>query len=562
MKKLLLVLCVLLIAPSIRAQVWLPMSMDLLNLESFRHQATASIEDDLDNGIDGTDIFKVNGARIYTNLSNLVSGTEEQADNMSSDQTVLIGGTSPLYKGWKVTGFYGNGNLNESLNEETIENDQWSTDADEEFDYTSLGVYKGTYGMESSSNTILLNIGKQLGEETEVAFTYKRIGYTDKSESRDSAFYREYDIDDGEVDEIWREFADTNSSMTMPISEYSLSYSKPFMNWKLRGDVFYMTGGLDILDEEFGYFWEDEMPYDPGLTFVQLDSVMNNMDISVSANIMGLGLRLSDMNEQTGLLWEVGGNFAMIGGSGDVDMTERVHSISQDENVVDEISVLDTLYINSTTGPLSPSGSSMGINARIEWQISENVRFGIGGMYNTMTASIDGDIAERLDIVSTFDDDDGAGSDADDYTITVNGEDTDITLNAELSANRIAIPAGVEVNFGKNKDWFLRLGAIAVGSKTEMTMTTTVDSITPYTRLEERGDGSSTETIADQIYYEDMDINNSTTSQTVDYVYGLGWKPSPNLSLDLIGMFDFNGVELLSTDWLKTLKLSATINVY
>ncbi|MEJ2567295.1 MAG: hypothetical protein P8Z50_00210 [candidate division WOR-3 bacterium] len=106
-----LVVCALFIAQIVSAQVWVPISNDLLNLESFRHQATAVIEDDLDNGIDGTDIFYVDGARIYTNLSNLATGMEQQGNNSNSANTVLLGATSPIYKGWKVTAFYANANM-------------------------------------------------------------------------------------------------------------------------------------------------------------------------------------------------------------------------------------------------------------------------------------------------------------------------------------------------------------------------------------------------------------------------------------------------------------------
>ena len=116
MKKLLVMLCALFLIQGVSAQVWMPIASDLLNLESFRHQATQTIEDDLDNGIDGTDIFAVEGARIYTNLSNLVSGDEEQGDNTASNNTVLIGGTSPIfYKGLKVTAFYGNTRTDSSM---------------------------------------------------------------------------------------------------------------------------------------------------------------------------------------------------------------------------------------------------------------------------------------------------------------------------------------------------------------------------------------------------------------------------------------------------------------
>ena len=96
----------------------------------------------------------------------------------------------------------------------------------------------------------------------------------------------------------------------------------------------------------------------------------------------------------------------------------------------------------------------------------------------------------------------------------------------------------------------------------ENTLTTDYTSVQRDSTITIFGDDSRIITVADNISYTDSEDVNSSTYEGVDYFYGIGWKPSANLSLDLIGMFDLGGVELLTTDWLKSLKLSATINVY
>jgi hypothetical protein len=563
MKKLVLVLLVLFVIQGIRAQIWVPITSDLLNLESFRHQATQTIEDDLDNGIDGTDIFAVEGARIYTNLSNLVSGDEEQGDNSSSENTVLIGGTSPIfYKGLKVTAFYGNANETYS-----IENTMDSTylediNADEEWDYRSSRYTSANQKEETSSNTILLNIGKIMSRGREIAFTYHRASYNENVEWEDSADYIAQTLTPSLVTTaLWNQFGNTSDQSKMPVTTYALSYSSPFRNWDFRGDIFFATGGETYEGDDFNYYWQDQDPDDISTTFEYLDTVDMVYKYSANANLIGIGGELSDLNNNTGLLWEVGANYGMITGSGDNNQDERRHRIVQSEFTSPYVAVLDSLYTENLTAPISVSGNTMGLNGRIEWQISENVRFGLGCMVNTFSMTLEEDRAYRAEVNSEYDDDDGAGSDPDDYVIVAT-EGWDATYTQEISANRIAIPAGVEVNFGKNKDWYLRLGAMSVGSKSETTEAYEVDSVYLYEREVTYGDGAIDRTFGTSMADPDDSYTYSSTYQDVIYTYGLGWKPSKNLSLDLIGMFDLSGVEILSTDWLRSLKLSATINVY
>jgi len=562
MKKLTLVVCALFIAQGLSAQVWVPMTNDLLNLESFRHQATTVIEDDLDNGIDGTDIFYVDGARIYTNLSNLATGMEQQANNSNSANTVLLGATSPVYKGWKVTAFYGNANLESTTFDGMIgETSFVGLPSNPEFSTRDFLLMDSTASAELSQNTVLLNIGKVMGRGTEVAFTYKRERSSSKGEFEDSMYYIDETLDPPNITELYYGAENGSYDNSTPVTTYALSYSKPYRGWKLRGDVFLSSTTEQNSEEISGFYFEDLLPGSPNTTFTTRDTTTMMDQYDYSGNIAGIGLRLSDEN-QYGLLWEIGGNFGMIFGSGDANEDNNYHLITQSEMVADQIGVLDSLYSSDWTAALSVSGNAMGLNGRMEWQIAENVRFGLGCMFNSFSATIEEDRTYRLDITSSYDDDDGTASDADDYDLTVNGYDIDETYTQGISANRIAVPAGIEVNFGKNKDWFLRLGALAVGSKTEYTDETVTDSISVYERVIEYGNGAEVESYGTNVTYEDGKVTSGGTSQAVYYTYGLGWKPSKNLSLDLIGMFDASGVELLSTDWLRSLKLSATINIY
>ncbi len=555
MKKLLLLLFALFLVQGISAQVL----FETLNLESFRHQSTYIIEDDLDNAIDGTDIFDVKGARIYTNLSNLVSGLEEQGDNSYSENTVVIGATSPIYKGYKITAFYGNANSNQSIFSSNLLINEWDSDANDVFDRLSSEYRTSSQSGSSSANTILLNIGKKMGPETEIAFTYERSQGKYTEEYEDSAYFTDTDISNSDILELWDGFSTVEYSNSTPVNLYSLSYSKPFKEWKLRGDVFLMSGGMKDNNEQLDYWFQDYEPYDLLTTETELDSALVDYQNEFSVSLLGVGLQLSDENKY-GVLWEVGGNFGTIFGSGDYQDLDHSRDVTQ-SMIGTDVSVFNDLSRYNETAPISVSGMNMGINGRMEWQISENVRFGLGLIANSFSLTMEYDIDASSLAVTDYDDGDTEVNDLNDYVTTAISGGT-LIYTEELNTNSIVIPAGLEVCFGKNKDWFIRLGALSTGSKEEMTYTTDITSVQRDSTTTVWGDGSSSTTVASSINYTDNEHTEYETQQSVDYVYGLGWKPSPNLSLDLIGMFDLDNTELLSTDWLASLRLSATINIY
>ena len=76
-----------------------------------------------------------------------------------------------------------------------------------------------------------------------------------------------------------------------------------------------------------------------------------------------------------------------------------------------------------------------------------------------------------------------------------------------------------------------------------------------------------------QVIYPDgsqeQDVTNNTSllestsykrvASTTDFSYGLGYKASKNLQIDLLSMFEDTGSELWSTDFLRSLRLSFTL---
>ncbi len=557
MKKLALLLLSTFFIGSISAQVYVPFlyPYEVLNLESFRHQATFAIEDDLDKGIDGTDIFDVEGGRIFTNLSNLSSGTEELMNDYS-DHTLVIGGISPEFRSLKAAFIYGSAKELDSYfssysgTEMQDVNSDGSLDFMESIDGNDLEEYS------SGESCILLNLGYNIGNNNKIALTYQRVKGEDSFEGKDSTYETTSDISTGDVLYLSEDYLNENSSGEAPTSIYTLSYSTPLSGITLRGDIYFSSGSYKNTSDGIAYNMENLAPSTPSITEITLDTTIYSYVDDYTGNLAGVSLELSDLND--GLYWEVSGNFGMIFGSGNYEESEYEHDIDQSMNA-GNVSVGEAVNNASSVGPISISGNNFGGSGRIEWQLSENVLFGLGLMFNNLSFSEDYENKRSRFGSESYDDGDAEPNDGDDLIGTLVGSDSTL-YTVEIAATSIAIPAGIELNFGKNKDWFLRLGAMANNSRERITYTEDVVEIERDVITIIYGNGDTTVTYDDNVEYYDSKESEYYHYQNVWFAYGLGWKPSPNLSLDLLTMFDINDTELLSTEWLQSLKLSATVS--
>jgi hypothetical protein len=247
MKKLFVVLSILLFVSTVSAQG--------LNLESFRQQATYIIRDDLDYAINGTDIFEVDGARIFTNLSNLSTGTEELM-GYNSDNTFVIGYVSPEFWGLKSALFWGTmKDLDPDFLGIDVDGDgwddlwgdgflsgvwhrEWDANGDGSIDFIDYRYVEEAGEDSDLESDILVNIGKDMGVSA-FALTYRRVAdkYTD--DYSDSLYFDRTDYSTGDLTEFYREDEADNYIYTSPSNQFNLAYTSPFMSWDLRGDFYF-----------------------------------------------------------------------------------------------------------------------------------------------------------------------------------------------------------------------------------------------------------------------------------------------------------------------------------
>ncbi len=563
MKKLFVVLSILLFVSTVSAQG--------LNLESFRQQATYIIRDDLDYAINGTDIFEVDGARIFTNLSNLSTGTEELM-GYNSDNTFVIGYVSPEFWGLKSALFWGTmKDLDPDFLGIDVDGDgwddlwgdgflsgvwhrEWDANGDGSIDFIDYRYVEEAGEDSDLESDILVNIGKDMGVSA-FALTYRRVADKFTEDNSDSLYFDREDYSTGDLTEFYREDEADNYIYTSPSNQFNLAYTSPFMSWDLRGDFYFNMSNIEDKWTSNYHYFENLAPPPASITDTELDTTYSAGMDKYSNNEAGIALRLK--NTDPVLTWEVSGRFGMNFGSGDYEDSYFNFTETHDMNAGNVDSDIYA-YTDQYIAPISVSGMNMGIGGRMEWQLASNVRFGLGAGFNSsrLTREYDQDYTniERIE----YDDGDLDPADPDDYVdITQSGYSSMRTYETIVDA--IYVPAGIEINVGKNKDWFLRFGALAIKENINTKNIEEIDEVQREVHTITYGDGTTTTTYED-VEYESTKENDYSENQTVNFAYGLGWKPSDNLSIDLLGMFDVSGVELLSTDWFQSLKLSATVS--
>lgn len=129
----------------------------------------------------------------------------------------------------------------------------------------------------------------------------------------------------------------------------------------------------------------------------------------------------------------------------------------------------------------------------------------------------------------------------------------------EASISTYSIPVGLEYWFTPNQKWAMRFGSIFT-----QTMQTENRSYKP-TKIEpmlvENYYPNQTEPdmyISDNTYLIESSSEKSRSSHTT-YSYGLGYKASENLQIDLMGIFDQSDLEVWNTSFFRNLRLAFSI---
>lgn len=525
--------------------------------ESFRYQSTAGLfEDDYDLLFDPARIPEISGARLWTSLSNFVTGDEELFSD-GSEPYILIGGVAGLGNYYPGTVYdrsantealntgltdpygnpmYGDGELTVvnwnnpdtlgNFTNRTVESRQVSA-------YESMGSSDWYLALATQRNNIRFGLGFMHGDS--------KFTYTDPSNNFDYSYISE----DLVADTL--EYQSTASFAGDDITNYS---HNDFIvsTWMDGAKVsFGLSFEFDLLSEKneaiiLGDSAEYDFPLQPDTSYT-LVSVYDSLVQPRSGNRIGLKLTsFYDYNENAqGRFYLDFFTQSLNYGDDAMDFAYTTRELSYNTFTWDTVNTVT--YFD---GGRSTKG--VGLATKHLFKISNRLNFGIGllfglSSYSDSTAARDTTVSIRV-----YDNGDTI-SGPEDYTRTITHSETWMT-HVDGSLNRLAVPVGLE--FAIAKPLVFRLGAQYTITYDDYTTTTELLDYEPQRTVTVYGDGTVTEVIEDPSPRPERSVetNTVTTSET-DYYYGIGWDVAKNLQIDLMGFSDITDLG----NW----KLSATM---
>ncbi len=527
--------------------------------ESFRYQSTAFLwEDDYDLLFDPARIPEIDGVRLWTGLSNFVTGDEE----IFADGSVpffYIGGSGyrgDLYGGLVYdrsvikdalpTGLY-DPNENPIYGDANVMTTEWdfdpttgdtlnrnvTTQTASAYDKTNTGDAYVAIAKEMDDLRIGLGYMRLNSKHTTTSpyenFTYE---YFEEDYAADTLGYWEYEVFEGD-----RVFTNNENdiifSAWMDRDNYALGLQAVY-GWLNMGEDGVINGSY----EEYQH---PEYQATDFILATSIDSIMTKM----SGTNLGINLKLFyDYNDDAQGRYFVG-YFTHSEDYGD-DAMEWMFDASHENDEFYNADYYDTTA--SATyyeGGMSWSGFRIGTHQL--YNINDVFNFGIGIMFTLGSVSSDTMIEtdSSMDVSATYD--------ADTLTYKVTSMSSEAWFTSiDGSYKMIEIPVGAE--FMISNKLALRLGAVHTLNYNDVTTTRGLyDYQFPTTYIEDPG-GTDT-TIVD---YSDIDedaweeTDNSTSANT-NYYYGIGWHVNDNLTIDLM---NFNSLDNLS-NW----RLSATLRL-
>ncbi len=562
-------------------------SMVIAQTPSFRNIALGTIiDDDLDLVKDPIELKFVEGSRLYTNLSNLVNSNEEFLAN-SSNNTLLIGYSTknPFVENLWNSVFI-------EFQKTKIPHSVWiDSDLDGNNDISGIGFLSDEFtGYYDTNGDDIYDIIRQISQErsyydevNQVEFalnnTYDtgnfivgaKFHYYSYSSDEDITYdlnYTYHDIEDNFDYYTENQLDDSSNHYLNSNFDFQVSMLLPDLNgYEVRGDFKFMNQDFSSDTQINDYYREDD--YDPDIPNLEDLNIVEEIYKNITerpgnAFTLGTSIRktlVKAAQRKNDGYWKIGGDITF--GSYDFsDLDEITQTYT--EKYFDGLDTLlvDYLETDTESALIKDNGtqktSQFSLMGKLNYPFNEKVYFGLGFNYNYQILKRETDFEESIENIYDYEilDEDFTAAD---YTIT---ETYSITADRtyEQNVSIFSVPVGIEYKFTKNNKWDLRFGSIFRSSCTTVNDATEIKDVSPITTETIYGDGSVDINIDDNTYDSTSEQTNSTNSST-NYYYGLGFRPTDNLQIDLLGFLGDPGDEddLLNADFYKQLRLSFTL---
>jgi hypothetical protein len=573
---------------------------------SFRSSALGGIiDDDLDLVYDPIELSFVKGIRVYTNLSNLTSNQEQLLNGISDNEFLFgVSANNPFLKslwtsalirfsiaqnsnavnidsdldGWNDK--YGDGIL-ESNFTAFLDND-----ADADYDVQRVIFQRKTDINQNNNRSFILNNALELDnivlglkfvygsynlESTVASWYHGMLGTGANVLSPVSSGAADFNrsvrnnlIAEDYTDNIWSEDGDFKTDNNSNYFNIGVScLLKNFRNYEIRGDLFYNHDNslYDVNDKYSGkyeYFDPNIPNYEDN--YSEKDSYKYKREENGGKIFLGVTLRKTfDKKEQRkdDGYWRVGAGMFF----GSYDYTNATTSIFSSEKNKIEDQPLSDHSIKITTDNITKDNGDKSVqnymaNIKVNYPFGERVYFGMGGYFNYTSTNRKTDFIESYDEVTNYTRIDNTS----DYFDYVRTESESITADRTYDISNISFqaPVGVEYRFTENMKWSLRFGTIFNYYNQKIIDKKKITKSEPYTTVTNRGDGSSSTYKDDNEYASTKEETKTTSSNTV-FSYGLGYNPTENLQIDLLGFFGNKINGLLDSDFYRSLRLSFSL---
>lgn len=526
--------------------------------ESFRYQSTAGLfEDDYDLIFDPARICEIQGSRVWTSLSNFVTGNENLFSN-GSVPYVLVGGATNLGKFYpgmvydrsvtktaQATGLF-DPNGSQIYGDGKVSTIDWDDrDNNGIYDWRSIETEtRSAYDLVNDNN-LFVGFGYKM-ENLRLGLGYLRTDYKNTFTDPANNFTYDYTEEDLTTNSI------TLINRAKSSGDNKFNYGENDLLFSVWKDMDRMSIGLLASFGLLGYSEKANIlgdsvvftnPADTTNSYIRANMI-DSLNQPQSGNVITANLRaFYNYNENAQGRFYLGFFMQSLSYKDDaIDYYYRTR-----ENIMTDFTRDTTNTITYYDGSSNIKGIQLGTKQL--FTVSERLKLGFGLLLTTSsvfdsTLARDTTVSKRV-----YDDNDGISFDPDDYVQTIWSSQTWMT-KVTGRTNAIAIPVGME--FYLFQPLVLRLGAQHTYTMYDYTTVTELIQYEPQRTRTVDGTGTVTEDLIDpgpepigseETHKEDV-------PQT-DYFYGIGWKVNDNLQIDLMGFSELTDL----ANW----RISATL---
>ena len=562
-------------------------SMANAQVASFRNLALGTIiDDDLDLVKDPIELKFVEGSRLYTNLSNLVSTNEEIMANNSND-TFLIGYStkSPFIENFWNSVFI---EFQKTKVANPIQIDSDLDGVDDNFGHGLLNTeFTGYYDITGDD---IYDIIRQISQErsdydevNQVEFALNntfdagnfiigaKFHYSSYTSDEDITYdmnYIYHDIVEDFDDYTENQLDDSSNHYLNSFFDLQTSILLPDVRgYEIRGDFIFMHQNYSFDVQIDDYYREDFFDINiPDIEDFNITEDVSKNITELPGNAFSLGTSMRKTfvkaaQRKNDGYWKIGGGITL--GSYDYSDLDEV-TLTYTEKYFDGLGIggVDYLQTDTENALINDNGTQnttqFSLMGKLNYPFNEKVYFGLGLNYNYQILKRDTDFVESIENTYEFEILDEESTVADYITTETYSITADRTY--EQYTSEFYVPVGIEYKFTNNNKWDLRFGSIFRSLCTTINDAKEIKDASPITTETIYGDGSVDIDIDDNTYDSTSEQTNSTNSST-NYYYGLGFRPTDNLQIDLLGFFGGVGDEndLLNADFYKQLRLSFTL---